>query len=38
VRKGELVIITKGDHSGIEGQTNIMKIMRVGDHEIPTSD
>ncbi len=38
VRKGELVIITKGDHSGIEGQTNIMKIMRVGDHAIPSRD
>jgi len=28
----DLVIITKGDRSGVEGQTNIMKIMRVGEH------
>jgi pyruvate kinase len=27
-----LVIITKGDRSGVEGQTNIMKVMRVGEH------
>ncbi|MEY6432973.1 pyruvate kinase [Thioalkalicoccus limnaeus] len=32
VRDGDLVIITKGDRSGVEGQTNIMKIMRVGEH------
>ncbi|MET0051487.1 MAG: pyruvate kinase [Candidatus Thiodiazotropha sp.] len=32
VRENDLVIITKGDRSGVEGQTNIMKIMRVGEH------
>ncbi len=32
VRDGDLVIITKGDRSGVEGQTNIMKVMRVGEH------
>ncbi len=30
---GDLVIITKGDRGGVEGQTNIMKIMRVGEHK-----
>ncbi len=38
VRKGDLVIITKGDQTGVEGQTNIMKIMRVGEHVIPLED
>lgn len=32
VRNNDLVIITKGDRSGVEGQTNIMKVMRVGEH------
>jgi len=32
VRDNDLVLITKGDRSGVEGQTNIMKIMRVGEH------
>ncbi|MES9822892.1 MAG: pyruvate kinase [Candidatus Thiodiazotropha endolucinida] len=32
VRESDLVIITKGDRSGVEGQTNIMKVMRVGEH------
>ncbi len=32
VREGDLVVITKGDRSGVEGQTNIMKVMRVGEH------
>jgi len=31
VRDGDLVIITKGDQRGIEGGTNLMKILRVGD-------
>lgn len=31
VRDGDLVVLTKGDRWGVEGQTNIMKIMRVGD-------
>jgi len=38
VRDGDLVIITKGDRSGVEGQTNIMKIMRVGEHKLLTDD
>ncbi len=38
VREGDLVIITKGDRSGVEGQTNIMKIMRVGEHKLLTED
>ena len=32
VRENDLVLITKGDRSGVEGQTNILKIMRVGEH------
>jgi pyruvate kinase len=35
VRNDDLVIITKGDRSGVEGQTNIMKVMRVGEHVLP---
>jgi pyruvate kinase len=38
VRDGDLVIITKGDRSGVEGQTNILKIMRVGEHKLLTND
>jgi pyruvate kinase len=39
VKDGDLVIITKGDRSGVEGQTNILKIMRVGEHKVHlTSD
>jgi len=38
VREGDLVVITKGDRSGVEGQTNIMKIMRVGEHALLTED
>ena len=38
VRDGDLVIITKGDRSGVEGQTNIMKIMRAGEHRLLTED
>jgi pyruvate kinase len=38
VRHGDLVIITKGDRCGVEGQTNIMKIMRVGEHCLSTED
>jgi pyruvate kinase len=38
VRADDLVIITKGDRSGVEGQTNIMKIMRVGEHRLPRDD
>jgi pyruvate kinase len=32
VRTNDLVIITKGDRRGVQGQTSIMKIMRVGEH------
>jgi pyruvate kinase len=32
VSLGELVIITKGDRSGVEGQTNLMKVMRVTEN------
>ncbi len=38
VLDGDLVIITKGDRSGVEGQTNIMKIMRVGEHKLLVQD
>jgi pyruvate kinase len=38
VHDGDLVIITKGDRAGVEGQTNIMKIMRVGEHALLTKD
>jgi len=38
VTEGDLVIITKGDRSGVEGQTNIMKIMRVGEHALLSED
>ncbi len=38
VRDGDLVILTKGDRSGVEGQTNIMKIMRVGEHRLLVDD
>jgi len=38
VREGDLVIITKGDRCGVEGQTNILKIMRVGEHTLLAGD
>ncbi|MDQ2994922.1 MAG: pyruvate kinase [Pseudomonadota bacterium] len=31
VKKGDLVIITKGDHMGVLGGTNAMKIVQVGE-------
>ncbi|MBD3610735.1 MAG: pyruvate kinase [Gammaproteobacteria bacterium] len=34
VREGDLVIITKGDLKGVPGGTNVMKIVRVGEHDI----
>ena len=37
VRDGDLVIITKGDLTGVHGGTNAMKIIRVGD-EIRTME
>jgi pyruvate kinase len=35
VRNGDLVIITKGDLNGVQGGTNVMKILRVGEHILP---
>lgn len=35
VSKGEHIIITKGDLSGVQGGTNAMKIIRVGDEINP---
>ncbi|MEJ2576378.1 MAG: pyruvate kinase, partial [Gammaproteobacteria bacterium] len=35
VRDGDLVIITKGDLTGQSGGTNVMKILRVGEHILP---
>jgi len=35
VRDGDLVIITKGDFQGIPGGTNVLKILRVGEHILP---
>ncbi len=34
VRNGDLVIITKGDLTGVQGGTNALKMIRVGDHII----
>ncbi|CAA6804528.1 MAG: Pyruvate kinase (EC [uncultured Thiotrichaceae bacterium] len=34
VKNGDLVIVTKGDLMGIDGGTNMLKIIRVGDHII----
>ncbi|NNJ90207.1 MAG: pyruvate kinase [Gammaproteobacteria bacterium] len=35
VRNGDLVVITKGDLNGVEGGTNVMKVLRVGEHMLP---
>ena len=35
IRDGDLVIITKGDLTGVSGGTNVMKILRVGEHILP---
>jgi len=35
VRDDDLVIITKGDLNGVAGGTNVMKVIRVGEHIIP---
>lgn len=35
VRDDDLVIITKGDLNGVAGGTNVMKIIRVGEHNLP---
>lgn len=34
VEEGDVVIVTKGDLMGIHGGTNMMKIIRVGEHHI----
>ncbi|MBW3566859.1 MAG: pyruvate kinase [Proteobacteria bacterium] len=34
VEKGDLVIITKGDFTGVAGGTNAMKIIRVGEQDV----
>lgn len=34
VREGDLVIITKGDLTGVPGGTNVMKVIRVGEHDL----
>ncbi|MCB1787991.1 MAG: pyruvate kinase, partial [Gammaproteobacteria bacterium] len=36
VRDDDLVIITKGDLNGVSGGTNVMKIVRVGEHILPS--
>ncbi|MCG8427266.1 MAG: pyruvate kinase [Chromatiales bacterium] len=38
VRDGDLVVITKGDLNGVEGGTNVMKILKVGEHTLPSND
>ena len=35
VRDDDLVIITKGDLNGVAGGTNVMKVIRVGEHILP---
>ena len=35
VSRGDLVIVTKGDSSGVPGGTNTLKIVRVGDRLAP---
>jgi len=32
VVKGDLIVLTYGDHHGTSGGTNTMTIVRVGDH------
>ncbi len=38
VRSGDLVIITKGDLNGVQGGTNVLKILKVGEHLLPEKD
>lgn len=38
VRNGDEIIITKGDRRGISGGTNLMKILKVGNHYGSDSD
>lgn len=35
VRDGDLVLITKGDLTGVAGGTNVLKVIRVGEHILP---
>ena len=35
IRDEDLIIITKGDLTGISGGTNVMKILKVGEHILP---
>jgi pyruvate kinase len=35
VKKGDLLILTKGDYKGIAGGTNTIKIIRIGDRIVP---
>ncbi len=35
VRDGDLIVITKGDLTGVEGGTNVLKILRVGEYAVP---
>ena len=35
VRDGDLVIVTRGDLTGVQGGTNSMKVLRVGDMKSP---
>ncbi len=37
VRDGDLVIITKGDLMGVHGGSNAMKVVRVGEMEVPNN-
>ncbi len=34
VRDDDLVVITKGDLNGVAGGTNVMKVIRVGEHNV----
>ncbi len=36
LREDDMIIMTKGDKDGIAGGTNVMKILRVGDHIEPS--
>ncbi|MBU0485521.1 MAG: pyruvate kinase [Proteobacteria bacterium] len=38
VSKGDLVIITKGDLAGVQGGTNALKIVKVGEMEEPQTN
>ena len=38
VRDDDLVVITKGDLNGVSGGTNVLKIVRVGEHILSTDE